>query len=522
MALSAKDQAAVQKAAEQGLGKGAAANTAASKAIAAGNSATTPQPSPVATTPSNLPQVTPTNTATPTNTETPVPTGSQAGSQAFAQATNPTEAANPNIDTITDPVTGQSFSRDKTIPGSTYAPVNKYKQQLGTLQATGPAPADAGQAMTAIAQTTQKQTDTTAVDSFISQDPAVNTLMQGITKLLNPTQQTTSLMQDYQKLYKESGLDKINAEIIDADTVINGTESDIRTEIEMAGGFGTESQVQAMSLARNKSLIKRYNQLVQMKTDATNQLNTLSNLNAQDKQMAQQRIDSQINAMFKLADFRQQTINNSQEAFNNLVSQVGYEGAYNMYANNPRQLAYIEQVAGLGPGGLKSLASMPPTLDEKYKQAQIDKIYSDMNDSADTSGDVLAYTTALQAGNITLAQVPQKLRGEVLTNVQSTGNSKMLDLLGQYRDTVSGLNLFTSNFPGNKALLDTLKGQITAEYKQQKQLGTLDTGVQTLIDKIIPDPSKPSISSLSNKAQLDAIDRFIENQGGGDTIIFTD
>lgn len=128
--------------------------------------------------------------------------------------------------------------------------------------------------------------------------------------------------------------------------------------------------------------------------------------------------------------------------------------------------------------------------------------------------DVIAYTAALQNGSATLAQIPQKLRGQVLANVQSTGTNKLLGLLSQYRDTVKGLNFFTANTPGNKALLNTLKGQITAVYKQQQQLGTLDNGVQTLVDRIIPDPSQLSISSLSNKAQIEAIDNFIKNQGG--------
>jgi hypothetical protein len=128
--------------------------------------------------------------------------------------------------------------------------------------------------------------------------------------------------------------------------------------------------------------------------------------------------------------------------------------------------------------------------------------------------DVNAYVIAYQSGQIPLTQVPQKIRGQVLAAAQSTGNNRLLGLVGQYKDTLSGLNILTANAPKNKAILNSLKGQITAEYKQQKQLGTLDAGVQKLIDTIIPDPSKLSITSLSNKAQVAAIDNFIKNQGG--------
>lgn len=165
----------------------------------------------------------------------------------------------------------------------------------------------------------------------------------------------------------------------------------------------------------------------------------------------------------------------------------------------------------------KEMAKYEQTIkqnDPLYK-AQIANIYSEIgarNASASGGADVLAYTQALEAGSATLAQIPQKIRGQVLANVQATGTNKLLGLLGQYRDTVGGLNFFTANTPGNKALLNTLKGQITAVYKQQQQLGTLDNGVQVLVDRIIPDPSQLSISSLSNKAQIAAIDNFIANQ----------
>lgn len=284
-----------------------------------------------------------------------------------------------NTASITDPLTGQKFSRDTTVAGSAYQP-NKYQQALQTAQNSGiPAPSEGGVAKMQTQGMMPNQQDTSMVDSFISQDPNVNTLMQGISQLLNPQHQSSTLLQDYKKLYKQSGLDEINEELIDADTVINGTEDDIRREITTAGGFGTESQVQAMSLARNKGLLTRYNQLVQMKTDATNQLNTLSQLNQQDKQMAQTRLNTQINAMFSMANFQQQAQNNTREAFNSMVNRVGYAGAYQAYSQNPQQLAYIEKIAGLGTGGLQNLASQPDYEMESKKlglQLQKSQLYT--------------------------------------------------------------------------------------------------------------------------------------------------
>lgn len=386
MALSSKDTAAVKKAAAQGGLSSSQGNAVVKSANSAGNVSSKAPMATAATVPGSYGIDKKTGMAIGPENDTPRTTGG--GSQpnlSTPDASQPTDPAQlppmpptsptgtsmqGTTSTITDPLTGQAFSRDTTVAGSQYQP-NKYQQALKTVQASGiPAPSEGGVAKMQTQGMMPNQQDTSMVDSFISQDPNVNTLMQGITQLLNPQKQATTLMQDYQKLYKQSGLDEINHELIDADTVINGTEQDIRNEIQTAGGFGTESQVQAMSLARNKGLLTRYNQLVQQKTDATNQLNTLSSLNAQDKQMAQTRLSTQINAMFSLANFQQQAQKNTQEAFNNMVDKVGYSGAYAAYSQDPRQLANLEKVMGLQSGGLYQL-SQQSDLDRELKVAQI-------------------------------------------------------------------------------------------------------------------------------------------------------
>lgn len=92
--------------------------------------------------------------------------------------------------------------------------------------------------------------------------------------------------------------------------------------------------------------------------------------------------------------------------------------------------------------------------------------------------------------------------------------TNLMNLLGQYRAELSKSTVFTRlGDPETVTKLNSLKGQITAEYKKQQQLGTLDAGVQKLIDSIIPGGGF-NLSQLSTKAQLDAVDNFITNQGG--------
>ncbi len=293
----------------------------------------------------------------------------------------------------------------------------RYQQGLAAATASGlPAPTDAGAARTAMANyAPPAPEDTSAVDAYISDDPAVNGLLSNITQLLNPQKQTSTLMQDYKSLYRQSGLDEINEELIDAETVINGTEDDIRNEIQTAGGFGTESQVQAMALARNKGLLKRYNQLVQMKTDATNQLNTLSALNAQDKQIAQERLNSQINNMFNLANFKQQALNNIKEQARWMATQVGFDGIYNSYKSDPKQLANLEKTLGVAPGGLQSLASQAAT--ERARKAQMEAL------------DIAAKQASIRASNLSSDKTQMEIDALSGAGTPDAGGVQQIDSL---------------------------------------------------------------------------------------------
>lgn len=418
--------------------------------------------------------------------------------------------------------------------------ISPYAQAFQQFQGQ-PAPQSRGEALgTVMNSVPAPAADTSPIDTALAEDKGWQSLLQMKEEYFNPETQKASLMDTYNKLFKKSGLAQLDEEIIDAKTIIEGTEDDIRNEIEMAGGFGTDSQVQALALSRNKVLLKNFNNLVALRESKAEHLGTMMSLAEKDRAYADQQFDRMLNYDMQMLNYRDKFTQNVRDQYNR------YEPGqlYAMLADNPRQLAFAEKILGIGEGGLQKAASYVKPLTEEEtlrnsllreqiqtEKAQRSNIYSqisDRNSTAQGEDDIGAYVTAYQTGQIPLTQVPAKVRGQVLAAAQASGTNKMLDLLGQYRNTVSGLNFFSSQSPKNRAMVQGLKGQITAEYKQQKQLGTLDAGVQTLIDSIIPNPSKLSVSALSNKAQVAALDNFIKNQGGsptpqaGDTIEFID
>ena len=74
-------------------------------------------------------------------------------------------------------------------------------------------------------------------------------------------------------------------------------------------------------------------------------------------------------------------------------------------------------------------------------------------------------------------------------DIQSTiqANQSLLTLATQYKELIEKKG-FTSPIFGNKKVIgeiDSLRGQLTAAYKDAKKLGTLDIGVQNLVEQII-------------------------------------
>lgn len=369
----------------------------------------------------------------------------------------------------TAPITPPTSATPNGVAPAPTPTQNRYQQALTALQGGGiPAPSDAGQAKSTLATAIPPAPeDTSSVDQFISEDPAINSLMGNIATLLNPQKQTTTLMQDYKKLYKESGLADINEELIDAETVINGTEDDLRNEIQTAGGLATDSQVQALALSRNKGLLKRYNQLVQMKTDATNQLNTLSNLNAQDKEIAQKRVDSQISAMFNMANFRQTAISHSREQYQWMASQMGADGLYNSLKNDPRQLANAEKILGTGPGGLQTLATTASA--DRARKIQMENLDIQSKQSS-------IATDAAQRANI-YSQIEERKNVAATTlngKPQTQAQAKAQGYADRLAEAAKKINQLGGKFTGGASYLgqvlpNFLKGGDRQVYEQAQR-----------------------------------------------------
>lgn len=90
----------------------------------------------------------------------------------------------------------------------------------------------------------------------------------------------------------------------------------------------------------------------------------------------------------------------------------------------------------------------------------------------------------------------------------------LVDLLQQYKTLLDNNSIYELTTDAEKSTLkNTLVGQITAKYKQENKLGTLDAGVQKLMSAILGGGSILSPGTYSTKAQSKAVANLLENMG---------
>lgn len=253
-----------------------------------------------------------------------------------------------NLTGTTQQQATQAIDQLKSVYGGALTQANQSK--VAAPQNAGAGSAGVTQLLNA-AGGTQQEADS-RWNNIYEIDPGVDKDFMNYDDLMSPTKQKQTLVQEYDALSKSLGLESINSELINDKRIIEGTEDDIRSEITAAGGLATDSQVQAMANARNKSLIKNYNTLLDTKNSLSTQLSTMMQLSIQDRQMAEAEFDRKLNFGFKVAEFKQRATDNARSTYASLIS----SGHADALLGDSYQNSLIEKTLGLGSGSLQKLA----------------------------------------------------------------------------------------------------------------------------------------------------------------------
>lgn len=425
--------------------------------------------------------------------------------QAQPQKTLPGQ--DPNTDMANQPQVGQTQVAGSTQPRSVMNPItgqmetqagpSPIQQGFGAAVASGmPVPQTQGDAFSAMSQFMPHQgPDFSAMDMQLAGDPAYQSLLKTYQEFNDVQNQRKSLTDEYKSMSKALGIQEMNTELMNMKNIIDGTEDDIRNEVTKAGGFATDSQVLALSFSRNKQLVKNYNNLLETKQQAQEQLGTMMNLAAQDKQMAMQAIGQKLQIQGQIIKYRDDMKKNAVDAYDRIIERSGYDGLEAMTNGDPYYTSLVEKTLGLGRGGLSMLSqqdrqkrSMDQWQQEFENQLAVDKFSLDQDKFAwDQQKDMNAgVPTSWQEINGQRVLVNDQT-GEIIKNPTAT---QMGDPASQARvksniDQISGLltdkGLNSSvgpNFLGRTSIWNRLTGtksNFVAGIEQLRSQLTLDS-----------------------------------------------
>ncbi len=277
-------------------------------------------------------------------------------------------------------------------------PPSTFQQGFANVKASGiSAPDSQSSAAPVVQKATPQPQDTSGVDMALANDKGYQNLLADQKDYNDTKNQQTSLLDFYNKAIKEAGIPAMNTELLNTKKIIDGTETDIRKEVQAANGFATDSQVLALSGARNKQLILNYNNLLDTKNMAMENIKTMVGLEQTDQQTALNQATQKLQIDEQINSYRDKFVANANEGFNKIIGAVGYKGLYNGLMNTDptgKSLAQAEQTMGLPPGQLQQLAKSDTSqqmkqLDLKGKQLSnastamdIKQKQQDLNDSS--------------------------------------------------------------------------------------------------------------------------------------------
>lgn len=419
-------------------------------------------------------------------------TGAQAG--ALAQGKNITDVANMSPQSLGTPNTqaqnANIQAQNQDIQTRARQAFEQVKNQPITQDASGQQVA-----RTALGQPPKPS----VADNLVQTDPYFADIQKMAQDYFSPTQQRQSLTQEYQNLLATSGIQGLDTELLNMKTVLEGTEDDIRNEVVKAGGFATESQVMALTNARNKQLIKNYNNLLETRNAKEQYLDKMMSLSSQDRQEANQRFDSMMNIGFKMADYQQKMQQNAQEAMQRVATNVGYSGLYDsaLASGDPKAISRAESLLGVDPGQLAPLAELDrqaraqvqqmQALDVQAKKAQIANTYSQIAER--------------QAATAPVNGVPQA----VMSKLQAAPEYKTINAVLPAINAIKAYKSAIDTYGTGEAWSGEGEGQLDGTYsnalvawKSLAALGALSGADFSLAESAIP---KPTLYTRTSKQQ---------------------
>lgn len=294
-------------------------NTGKPLAGAGAFNANTGQPIPAATgavadssTPGQVAQTTPSTVTPPGSAAAPADTTTTPAPGSPATTTPPIQTT--TTQTNTTPAPGSSTAAKYQATFAAGAP-------SGTnLDSSGSARSAVGAVSSQVAPASSTDEPYQPSSAFLATgDPIMNQYISSALDSMNEITNKGATVNSIKENFTDQ-LNNLDVQEMNLNNIMNGTDDDIRSEISKAGGFATESQVQAIASGRNKDLLKQYNSLEMTKTSLTNEMNAQVGLAQDDLQFAEDKYNNATKAETTYASIKQ----NNQTQVWDQVTKFGF------------------------------------------------------------------------------------------------------------------------------------------------------------------------------------------------------
>lgn len=374
-------------------------------------------------------------------------------------------------------------------------------------------------------------------------NPVVKSLYDQIQQAISTPAQTQSYQEEFAKAFADTtnpagtpgeSLSQEQLQYMNIKNIMDGTEDDIRQEITTAGGFASESQVQALTATRNKVLLKQANvlqQSMQLKQDYVDQLMQFSQLDRKD---VEDQVDRQIGLTEKLADITDKMNNAAKSNYQQIVSNVGYSGLAAALQGSPQQMAQAETVLGLAPGALSDKAFVG--------QGDAGKILGSASTGYFTYDPLTGETKPIGGGSKSNGSGGTSYKAGQLTQLlQSQGKQTDDATLSALWKQVGGQGNYVNDTTHNSQIYSSLTGQAgngniptltgkplndtqstTLGYAQRlndanttiSELGSQFTGLSSYLGAMLPNALKSSDRQQYEQAQRNFVNAVLRKESG--------
>lgn len=209
------------------------------------------------------------------------------------------------------------------------------------------------------------------MDDYLSMHPAEKYIFDQAYQAISAPATTQTFKEELTKAFSDEAipvgrpgesLSEEQMNYLNIQNIMDGTEDDIRNEIAKAGGFATESQVQAMVGARNKTLLKQANLIQQsmaLKQDYVDQLMRFSQL---DRAQVEKEVDRKLGLTEKMAQIQEKMTTAARDNYQKVIDKVGYQGLADALGGDKYALRTAESTLGLPSGSLSNKDFLTSTI----------------------------------------------------------------------------------------------------------------------------------------------------------------